>query len=106
MVVANHLLNPLFSAEEWVRWFSLGRRVQPSAQCRIGLWPDALGRARSRQNTWAGGLRAERPRLPPAARTHDHIGPGVTESDELFRSLQPPVMSRALRYSLLRGLRG
>lgn len=50
----------------------------------------------------AGGPRAERAHLRPAAGAHDHMGRIVTEDREPLRFPQPPTMSRALRYSPLR----
>ena len=73
MVVGNHLFkSPVLKLRNGVGWFSLGRRVQPPAQCRIGLWP---GCARS----WA--IKA------------DTSGPGGRGPDERISGPRPGPMT-------------
>jgi hypothetical protein len=87
-----------------VGWFSLGRRVQPSAQCRIGLLPGCAKPWGIKADTSrAGGPRAERAHPRLSAEVHGQVGRSAPEGEETFWSPQPPAMSRALRSSTLRG---
>lgn len=96
MVEGNHYQTPVLKLRNGVGWFSLGRRGQPSARCRIRLSLDTTGSQGSSSHLWPGGPRAAWTSPRSAALAPDHGGWSAAGRGWTARSLQPSAMSPTL----------